>query len=66
MNGNGIEHHIFGESWYENLGALMDEQIAAMMKDPEFRGVVEDFNVRMFEVMLKIARKRRDRRKRPP
>ena len=56
-NGNIIVHRLFGESFYENLSALMDDQIAEMMKDPEFREVVRDFNVRMFEVMAKVARK---------
>ncbi len=35
----------------------MDQQIAEMMKDPEFREMLRDFNVRMFEVMLRIARR---------
>ena len=56
-NGRVFVHRLFGESFYENLAALMDEQIAEMMKDPEFRKVVEDFNVHMFEVMARVARK---------
>lgn len=56
-NGRVLVHRLFGESWYENLASLMDEQIAEMMKDPEFRRIVRDFNVRMFEVMARVARK---------
>lgn len=50
-------HRIFGEPSYENLAALMDQQIAELMKDPEFRKTVEDFNIRMFEVMAKVSRR---------
>ena len=56
-NGNLVVHRLFGESFYENLHALMDEQIAEMMKEPKFRRMIEEFNVRMFEVMAQIARK---------
>lgn len=56
-NGTVVVHRLFGESFYENLHALMDEQIAEMMKEPKFRRMIEEFNVRMFEVMAEIARK---------
>lgn len=52
-----LVHRLFGGSFYENLSALMDEQISEMMKDPEFRRCVEDFNVRMFDVMARVARR---------
>ncbi len=54
-NGLGITHRIFGESYYENLKALMDDQIAEMMRDAEFRRTVREFNLRMFRLMTKIA-----------
>ncbi|MCI0586116.1 MAG: hypothetical protein L0323_04655 [Planctomycetes bacterium] len=56
-NGSVLVHRIFGESFYENLAALMDQQIAEMMKEPEFRSMVEEFNYRMFETMARIAAK---------
>jgi hypothetical protein len=56
-NGHVVIHRLFGESFYENLHALMDEQIADMMKEPKFRRMIEEFNVRMFETMAEIARK---------
>ena len=56
-NGRVVVHRLFAESFYENLHALMDEQIAEMMKEPKFRRMVQEFNVRMFEVMAEIARK---------
>ena len=43
--------------FYQNLHALMDEPIAEMMKEPKFRKMIQEFNVRMFEVMTEIARK---------
>jgi hypothetical protein len=56
-NGLGLTHRIFGESFYENLKALMDDQIAEMMRDPEFRRTVQEFNVRMFRLMTSLAEK---------
>ena len=56
-NGTVVVHRLFGESFYQNLHALMDEQIAEMMKEPKFRRMIQEFNVRMFEVMTEIARK---------
>lgn len=50
-------HRLFGQSFSENLHALMDEQIAEVRKEPKFRRTVEAFNVRMLEVMAEIARK---------
>ncbi len=56
-NGCVVIHRLFGESFYENLHALMDEQIAEMMKEAKFRRMIEEFNVRMFEAMAEIARR---------
>ena len=54
-NGLGLTHRIFGESFYENLKALMDDQIAEMMHDPGLRRTVQEFNLRMFRQMAEIA-----------
>jgi hypothetical protein len=62
-NGHRFAQRLFGESFYENLGALMDEQIAEIMKDPEFRRMLDEFNLRMFEIMARIAREQMAQRK---
>lgn len=54
-DGLGLTHRIFGESFYENLKALMDDQIADLMRDPGFRRTVQEFNLRMFRQMAQIA-----------
>lgn len=62
-NGRVFVHRLFGEAFYENLGAMLDDQIAEMMKDPKVRAMVDDFSVRMFETMTEIARKHMEARK---
>ena len=58
-NGNGrhVTEQIFGKSFYENAETLIDGQIAEMMKDPEWRRYVREFNFRMFEMLARIARR---------
>jgi hypothetical protein len=56
-NGRHVAEQLFGKSFYENLETLMDEQIAEMMKDPEWRRYVREFNFRMFEMLARIAKR---------
>ena len=35
----------------------MDDQIARMMRDPEFRETVQEFNFKMFDLMARIAKR---------
>ncbi|MGH7898350.1 MAG: hypothetical protein ACREQQ_10380 [Candidatus Binatia bacterium] len=56
-NGTGLPHRLFGQAFYENLASLMDREIAGLMKDPAFRRMLQEFNLRMFRLMAELAEK---------
>jgi len=56
-------HRIFGQAFYENLASLMDRDMAELMKDPSFRRMVAEFNVRMFRRMAELAEKQMSARR---
>jgi hypothetical protein len=53
----GLPHRLFGQAFDENLASLMDRETAGLMKDPSFRRMVQEFNLRMFRLMAELAEK---------